>query len=131
MGDDRDVPHSKHKKEKHKDRDREREKSRRDSRGERDDGHPARKESIKVRPAGRPLNLPEMIHPLLHVEATSVQCHNDAQHLTTAMRVVDINPLSPCMRVRDITSGVSKAIRQAMLGQYCRLRTIRTGCAPN
>ncbi len=67
MGDDRDVPHSKHKKEKHKDRDREREKSRRDSRGERDERHPARKEVVKVRPAGRPMYIPERVHVLLDV----------------------------------------------------------------
>ena len=68
MGDDRDVPHSKHKKEKHKDRDREREKSRRDSRGERDDRHPARKDVVKVCPAGRSADLPERVQLLLHIE---------------------------------------------------------------
>ena len=48
MGDDKDASHSKHKKEKHKDRDRDREKPRRESRGERDDRHDARRESQKV-----------------------------------------------------------------------------------
>lgn len=49
MGDDREVSHSKHKKEKHKDRDRDRDKSRRDSKGERDERHYAKKEDHKVR----------------------------------------------------------------------------------
>ncbi len=49
MGDDREVSHSKHKKEKHKDRDRDRDKPRRDSKGEHDDRHYAKKEDHKVK----------------------------------------------------------------------------------
>ena len=115
MGDDRDIPHSKHKKEKHKDRDREREKSRRDSRGERDERHPARKEVDKVRPAGRPLYIPEGVHVLFYVQVNSIQCYNAAQHITTVMRINAITSLSQCMRARDIICSILCAITQPML----------------
>ena len=61
----------------------------------------------------------------------SILCYDAAQHITTVMRVNGIASSSQCMRVRDIICGIICAITQPMLRMYCRMRTIRTSCAPN